>query len=46
MLQVRYVLAAAEGTGLRNSHIIEAVKLNFSKYGKILTDNDFGYLGK
>ncbi len=39
-------LAAAEGTGLRNSHIIEAVKLNFSKYGKILTDNDFGYLGK
>ena len=39
-------LAAAEGTGIRNSHIIEAVKLNFSKYGKILTDDDFGYLGK
>ena len=39
-------LAAAEGTGIRNSHIIEAVKLNFSKYGKILTDSDFGYLGK
>ncbi|MCR4780956.1 MAG: ATP-binding protein [Ruminiclostridium sp.] len=38
-------LAAAEGGGIRNSHIIEAVKLNFSKYGKILTDSDFGYLG-
>ncbi len=38
-------LAAAEGKGIRNCHIIEAVKLNFSKYGKILTDSDFGYLG-
>ncbi len=38
-------LAAAEGTGIRNSHIIEAVKLNFSKYGKILTNADFDYLG-
>ena len=38
-------LAAAEGRGICNSHIIEAVKLNFSKYGKILTDSDFGYLG-
>ena len=37
-------LAAAEGTGLRNSHIVEAVKLNFSKYGKILDDSQFGYL--
>ena len=39
-------LAAADGTGIRNSHIIEAVKLNFSKYGKILTDSDFGYLAR
>ncbi len=39
-------LAASEESGIKNSHIIEAVKLNFSKYGKILTDDDFGYLGK
>lgn len=38
-------IAAAEGGGLRNRHVIEAVKLNFSKYGKLLTDEDFGYLG-
>ena len=38
-------LAAAESCGICNRHIIEAVKLNFSKYGKILTDSDFGYLG-
>lgn len=38
-------LAASEGSGIRNSHIIEAIKLNFSKYGKILTNADFGYLG-
>ena len=37
-------LAAAQGTGIRNCHIIEAIKLNFSKYGKILTNSDFGYL--
>lgn len=39
-------LAASEGGGLRNRHIIEAVKLNYSKYGKILTNSDFGYLGR
>ncbi|MBR6874543.1 MAG: ATP-binding protein [Ruminococcus sp.] len=39
-------LAASEGTGLKNRHIIEAVKLNFSKYGKILTDADFDYLAR
>ncbi len=38
-------LAAAEHTGLCNRHVIEAIKLNFSKYGKILTNEDFGYLG-
>ncbi len=37
-------LAASENSGICNRHIIEAVKLNFSKYGKILTDSDFGYL--
>ena len=37
-------LAASEGCGLKNSHIVEAVKLNFSKFGKILSDEDFGYL--
>ena len=38
-------IAASENSGICNRHIIEAVKLNFSKYGKILTNNDFGYLG-
>ena len=38
-------IAASEGSGIRNSHIIEAVKLNYSKYGKILTNADFDYLG-
>ena len=37
-------LAASEGGGIRNRHLIEAVKLNFSKYGKQLTDSDFEYL--
>ena len=39
-------LAASEGCGIMNRHIIEAVKLNFSKYGKILTNTDFDYLGR
>lgn len=39
-------LAASEASGIRNRHIIEAIKLNFSKYGKVLTDDDFGYLGR
>ncbi len=39
-------LAASEGIGIMNRHIIEAVKLNFSKYGKTLTNADFGYLGQ
>jgi len=37
-------LAAAEGSALANRHLVEAVKVNFAKYGKILTDEDFGYL--
>ena len=39
-------LAAAEGTGLKNRHITEAVILNYSKYGKKLTKADFDYLGR
>ena len=38
-------IAASQGSGIRNCHIIEAIKLNFSKYGKILTNADFEYLG-
>lgn len=37
-------MAASEKEKLANRHIIEAVKLNFAKYGKILTNQDFGYL--
>ncbi len=37
-------IAASEGNRLANRHLIEAIKLNFSKYGKVLTDEDFGYL--
>lgn len=39
-------LAASDGTGIKNKHIIEAIKLNFLKYGKILTAADFDYLGR
>ena len=37
-------IAAAEGSALANRHLVEAVRVNFAKYGKILTDEDFGYL--
>lgn len=37
-------LAASEGRGMKNCDLVEAVKLNFAKYGKILTDSHFGYL--
>lgn len=37
-------LAASENRGLKNEDIAEAVRLNFAKYGKILTKEDFGYL--
>lgn len=39
-------MAAAEHRGIGNRDIVEAIKLNFSKYGKTLTMDDFGYLGK
>lgn len=38
--------AASEHTGLANRHIVDAVKQNFLKYGKMLTDEEFGYLGE
>ena len=38
-------IAASEHTGLANRHIVEAVKLNYEKYGKILSKENFGYLG-
>jgi len=38
-------MAASENTGIANRHIVEAVKLNYKKYGKILIKEDFGYLG-
>lgn len=39
-------MAAAKHRGLLNEDIVAAVKLNFAKYGKILTAEDFGYLGQ
>ncbi len=39
-------IAAASHRGLLNADLVEAVKLNFAKYGKILTAGDFGYLGQ
>ena len=39
-------LAAGENTGMANRHIVEAVKLNYIKYGKLLTNEDFGYLAE
>ncbi|NLB19023.1 MAG: ATP-binding protein [Syntrophomonadaceae bacterium] len=44
LLTAAYI-AASEHTGLANRHVVEAIKLNFKKYGKILTSEDFGYLG-
>lgn len=37
-------MAAAEGSGLRNSDVAEAVRLHFSKYGKILGKAELKYL--
>ena len=39
-------IAAAKHRGLANEDVVEAVKLNFAKYGKVLTSEDFGYLGR
>lgn len=37
-------LAAASNRGMTNLDIIEAVKMNYSKYGKNLTNEEFEYL--
>ena len=39
-------MAAAEQRGLRNEDVVRAIKLNFGKYGKVLTPEDFGYFGQ
>lgn len=39
-------MAAAEQRGIANRDLVEAVRMNFSKYGKTLTMDDFGYLGR
>lgn len=37
-------LAAAGKRGLKNKDIVEATRLNFAKYGRVMTKEDFGYL--
>ena len=37
-------IAAGKGDKLANRHIVEAIKVNYAKYGKLLADSDFGYL--
>lgn len=37
--------AVAAGRGMRNEDIITSIRLNFAKYGRTLTREDFGYLG-
>lgn len=44
LLNAAYIAAGDSGQ-IGNRHIKEAVRLNYSKYGKILTKTDFGYLG-
>lgn len=44
MLHAAY-MAAAEGSGIGNRHIMEAVRLGSLKYGKVLTKENFGYMG-
>ena len=39
-------LAAAGGRGLKNEDIVEAIRLNFAKYGRVMTKEDFGYLSE
>lgn len=43
LLQAAF-LAAREEEPISNRHIAEAVRLSFKKYGKALTQEDFGYL--
>lgn len=43
LLNSAYIAAAEQGR-IGNRHLIEAIKLNFAKYGKLLINEDFGYL--
>lgn len=43
LVQAAY-LAASEGEGIKNIHLIKTIKQNHLKYGKVLTNDDFGYL--
>lgn len=36
-------MAAAEGTAIKNRHLSEAVRLNYEKYGRILTKEELDY---
>ena len=42
---MRAYIAAAMGEPLGNAQIREALCINYEKYGKFLTKEDFGYLG-
>lgn len=44
MLHAAY-MAAAEGGSIGNRHLMEAVRLSSLKYGKVLTKENFGYIG-
>lgn len=44
MLHAAY-MAVAQGTGIGNRHVMESVRLTFAKYGKVLTKENFGYIG-
>lgn len=44
MLHAAY-MAAAEGAEIGNRHVMEAVRLGCAKYGKVLTKENFGYMG-
>ncbi len=38
-------LAAAKSRGMRNEDVVKAVRLHFAKHGRVLGEEDFGYLG-
>ena len=38
-------LAAAKQQGLKNEDIVEAIRLNFAKYGRVMAREEFGYMG-
>lgn len=44
LVNAAYIAAEEGGGGIRNKHLIEAICQNYSKYGKVLTKEEFGYL--